>query len=236
MQPKADTGKSPMTAIQPTENVAKIVLEHPGAARVMQRFGIDFCCRGETPLETVCKDQSLNQAEVVAALEAVIADRSGGTDIDPRTLSTLALIGRIVDRHHSYLRTALPFVVGLAQKVHRVHASHTPWLKELEEIVIDLKADLDPHLDFEEQELFPSLLSPSAKDKAAPDFSNIQEEHLAVGELLRRMRVLTDGFVAPSQACGSWRTLYAELEALEGDILVHVHMENHVLMPRFAQA
>lgn len=223
-----------MTTIQPTETVAKIVLDHPGAARIMQRFGIDFCCRGETPLESVCKDQSLDQAEVVSALEAVINERGGSSDADPRALSTLALIGRIVDRHHSYLRTALPFVLGLAQKVHRVHAGHTPWLKELEEIVVALKADLEPHLDFEEQELFPSLLSPAAKEKAAPDFSTIQEEHLAVGELLRRMRALTDGFVAPSQACGSWRTLYAELEALEGDILVHVHMENHVLMPRFA--
>ena len=29
-------------------------------------------------------------------------------------------------------------------------------------------------------------------------------------------------------------TLFAELEVLEGDVLTHVHLENHVLMPRFA--
>ena len=32
------------------------------------------------------------------------------------------------------------------------------------------------------------------------------------------------------------RTLFAELEQLERDILTHVHLENHVLMPRFAKA
>jgi regulator of cell morphogenesis and NO signaling len=38
----------------------------------------------------------------------------------------------------------------------------------------------------------------------------------------------------PEWACTSYRTLLSELAALEGDVLRHVHLENHVLMPRFA--
>jgi regulator of cell morphogenesis and NO signaling len=54
--------------------------------------------------------------------------------------------------------------------------------------------------------------------------------------MLARMRELADGFRTPEWGCNSYRVLMAELEALEGDILRHVHLENHVLMPRFAPA
>ena len=43
-----------------------------------------------------------------------------------------------------------------------------------------------------------------------------------------------DGFTLPDSACTSYRTLFAELVDLEADILRHVHVENHVLLQRFA--
>ena len=57
-----------------------------------------------------------------------------------------------------------------------------------------------------------------------------------MGTLLARMRVLSDGFTTPEWGCRSYRILMGELETLEGDVLRHVHLENHVLMPRFAGA
>jgi len=58
------------------------------------------------------------------------------------------------------------------------------------------------------------------------------EDHLAVGGMLARLRTLANGFTTPEWGCNSYRVLMAELEALEGDVLRHVHLENHVLMPR----
>ena len=42
--------------------------------------------------------------------------------------------------------------------------------------------------------------------------------------------------MTPEWGCSSYRVLMSELEALEGDVLRHVHLENHVLMPRFVTA
>ena len=64
----------------------------------------------------------------------------------------------------------------------------------------------------------------------------MQREHLQVGAVLACVRALADDFVPPSWACGSYRTLLGELAALEMDTLRHVHIETHVLMPRFAAA
>ena len=56
----------------------------------------------------------------------------------------------------------------------------------------------------------------------------------AVAQLLERIRAASDDFTLPDWACNSYRTLFSELEQLEGDVFTHVHLENHVLRPRFA--
>ncbi len=58
------------------------------------------------------------------------------------------------------------------------------------------------------------------------------EDHLAVGALLERIREATDGFAVPEWGCNTYRVTMRELDALEADVLRHVHLENHVLMPR----
>jgi regulator of cell morphogenesis and NO signaling len=55
-----------------------------------------------------------------------------------------------------------------------------------------------------------------------------------VAALLERVRSASDDFALPSWACNSYRTLFSELEQLERDLHTHVHLENHVLKPRFA--
>lgn len=62
----------------------------------------------------------------------------------------------------------------------------------------------------------------------------MREDHVAVAALLSHLRDATDEFSLPEWACNSYRTPYRELQALEGDIMTHVHLENHVLAPRFA--
>ena len=43
----------------------------------------------------------------------------------------------------------------------------------------------------------------------------------------------SDDFTLPEWACNSYRTLFAELKQVESDVFTHVHIENHVLRPRF---
>lgn len=212
--------------------VADIVGDHPETARVMQRHRIDYCCRGQMPLAAACADRGADPEVVRAELDTAIAERRGVRDGDPRTLGTAALIALVVDRHHGYLRRQLPFLVPLAKKVARVHGEHDPRLIELLEIVTALSDALLPHLDEEEKVLFPALLGSRPDVALGTELDAMKSEHLAVGDLLHRMRVLTADFAVPDWACGSYRTLFAELEDLEGDVLAHVHLENHVLAPR----
>jgi regulator of cell morphogenesis and NO signaling len=216
--------------------LAEIVLDHPECARVLQAHRLDFCCRGELSLSAACAGKGLDADAVLSELERAVARRRGAAhDDDPRALSTPELVERIVSRHHAYLYDALPFLEPLAAKVARGHGEHNPKLAAMLDTLRELRAELEPHLDDEEQELFPALMR-AREGEAVPALAGMREEHLRVGELLTTMRTQADDYVAPDWACGSYRTLVRELEALEADTLQHIHLENHVLAPRFARA
>jgi regulator of cell morphogenesis and NO signaling len=215
--------------------VAQIVAEHAVAARVFQKHAIDFCCRGDVTVREACAGRPLDPELLFAELEAVIPGADPGGSEDPRTLSTAALVARIVDRHHGYLRRALPYLGPIVSKVARVHGDHDPKLRELADAFLELKESLEPHLDREEEVLFPALMARRPDPEIVRgELRTMHEDHLAVGTLLFRIRDLASGFDTPEWGCTTYRVAMKELEALEADVLRHVHLENHVLMPRFA--
>jgi len=218
-----------------TATVAQLVTAHSGLARVFQQHGIDFCCRGDVSVADACRDRRLDPEALFAELAAALPADGAAPEEDPRTLSTPALVARIVERHHGYLRRTLPHVEALARKVARVHGDRDPRLAELHAVFAGLSAALLPHLDEEETVLFPALVA------RTPDLELVQRElarmltdHLAVGAMLARLRELSDDHTAPGWACNTYRVLMGELDAVEADTLRHVHLENHVLAPRFA--
>lgn len=217
------------------QTVADLVIDHSECASVFKRHRIDFCCRGDVSLEDACARAGVDATALIDELTEAIAAREGRRRrSDPRLMSTAALIDYIVEKHHAYLRRALPFVRELAQKVARVHGDREESLRRLDGIVAELGDSLLAHIDDEEEVLFPALTGEGEREHIERELATMNDEHFAVGLLLASLRDVTNDFSAPDWACNSYRTLFSELEELEGDVLEHVHLENHVLMPRFA--
>ncbi len=217
--------------------VARTVLDHSECAAVFVRNRIDYCCQGDVSIDDACKRKGLDPQALLGELERAIAERQETDAPDRREMPTGELVGHIVSTHHDYLRKTMPFLQGLASKVSRVHGDHNPKLRELEAIVHELFGALSPHLDVEEGTLFPALLSPQPdRSVISRELAEMFAEHREVGQLLERMRGATEDYSVPDWGCNSYRTLFKELERLEDDVLRHVHLENHVLMPRFVAA
>lgn len=217
-----------------SQTVADLVLDHSECAVVFQRHRIDYCCRGNLSIETAAAQKGLDLVTLTGELAEAIRARASAAPADLRQLPTPRLIEHIVVKHHDYLRRTLPFMATLAAKVARVHGAQNPKLRELDAAVRELEGALLPHLDEEEQRLFPTLTSDAARGaEARAMLDTMHDDHLAVAELLTRVRSATEDFSLPSWACNSYRTLFSEMEKLEGDVFQHVHLENHVLKPRF---
>jgi regulator of cell morphogenesis and NO signaling len=216
------------------QTVASLVLDHSECAEVFRRNRIDFCCRGEMSIEAAAAAKGLDVDALVTELSRAIDERRGPAKDDPRAMTTAALVEHVVAKHHVYLRKALPFVTAMAAKVSRVHGEHNPKLRDLYAAVEELSGALIPHLDEEERAIFPVLAAPEPdRARAATLLASMTTDHHEVAAILERIRAASEDFKLPEWACNSYRTLFSELRQLEGDVFVHVHLENHVLAPRF---
>ena len=228
------TDTAPHPTIDPAATLGQLVSARPGAAAVFDRLGFDFCCHGDQSLAEACAGAGVALDEAIAAITASAA---AGADDNWTGLSAGPLSEHIQVVHHRYLDEELPALVALAAKVVNAHAGRHPELIRVKDLVEDLQTDLVPHLAKEDRVLFPAIRALEA-GPARFGFGSIDNpirvmttEHETVGDLLRRLRAATEGYLVPSDGCASYRLLYQRLEALEADTHLHVFKENSVLFP-----
>lgn len=225
--------------IDPSTSLATIVVERPSRARVLEDFGLDYCCGGWQSLADACQAAGLDTDGVVEALER--ASAPSPSERAWMTLAPAALADHIEASHHVYLRRELPRLGALIEKVVAAHGGNHPELVEVQATYRDLVADLGPHLMKEERVLFPlirEMARPGGESAAQAHCGSIRNpirvmlaEHDRAGELLARLHQLTGGYQPPTDACMSYRMLYAGLAELELDTHLHIHKENNVLFP-----
>jgi len=227
------------------KTVREIAIEVPGATRVFEKLGIDYCCGGARPITEACKAASVTVAEVARALEQVERSSQVLADVEDWQAEPLeSLITHIVNEHHRFTREALDSIDPLLAKVCSAHAERRPELLQIQALFGELKRELTPHMMKEENVLFPYItLMENALNARLPAplamFGTVRNpvrmmvsEHDGAGDLLRRIRQLSSDFVLPAGACLSYQTLYGRLEELEQDLHQHIHLENNILFPR----
>src|SRR5690606_15096351 len=121
-------------------------LHHPGAIEVFEKYGIDFCCRGETSLEAACRDKEVPAAEVIAALEA-LPEQGGNTPAAAGVVDwPLDLLADYVEKtHHRYVETQLPVLTAYLEKIVAVHGEAHPELKQIKELFLESAGELTKH-------------------------------------------------------------------------------------------
>lgn len=216
-----------------SQTIAEIAVNVPGASRVFESHHIDYGCGGERTLREACDTAR-------APLERVMADLDALAPGELRNWASLTtLVAHVIDTHHHYAREAMSQIAPLAEKVRRAHGDNHPELLQVVKLFDRLCGDLGPHMRAEEGTLFPAILqmarpgcSPACREALRMSVKVMHHDHDSVGRILRELREVTSNYEAPDDACGSYRALYRELEALEADLHEHIHLENNVLMPR----
>lgn len=210
--------------------LASLATQIPGAAGVLRRHKLDFCCRGQQTLADACAARGVDPDALKGALEAL--DRSGDAPLERLgELSPPALVAHILERYHEPLRPALEDLIALARRVEHRHGDRADCPRGLASLLQIGARELDLHLHKEEQILFPAVARGMTKELAGPVWV-MENEHEEHGRFLEGLRELAHDFQPPADACNSWRALYLGLADLERELHEHILVENHFLFPR----
>ena len=227
------------------KTVRELALENHAATRVFEKLGIDYCCGGNKSLEEACRAAKLPVEQVLDALE--IADqsaRASQTDRNWQTEPLAELVAHIKATHHKYVREEIARLGPLFDKVCSVHGKNHAELLGLRDTFRGLAEELTTHLMKEEVVLFPYIVRmeesviqhepvlPSPFGSVSHPISMMEHEHDSAGDALRAMRKASSEYVAPAEACVSYKTLYIALADFETDLHQHIHLENNILFPR----
>jgi regulator of cell morphogenesis and NO signaling len=225
--------------------VRELAVTIPGATRVFEKVGIDYCCGGERSLHDACVAAQVDEEALINTLEQLRQHPQAEYAARPEQAESLAkLIDHIIDVHHEFTREEIVRIDKLLIKVCGVHGANHTELLEIQALFRDLAADLGPHMHKEELMLFPyirSLERAALAGRGAPPcpFGTVNNpvrmmrtEHDVAGVLLAKMRSLSNDYTPPEDACVSYQTLYQALDAFEKDLHEHIHLENNLLFPK----
>ena len=133
-----------MTLIDETMTLGELVNRHPVLARELERWGLDYCCRGGRTLSDACASSGLDESTILAELSAATNQRL--PEDDWTSMDAIALVDHVVVTHHVYLWNELPRLSALIAKVTLAHGMKHPELREVAAVYDELRSDLEPHL------------------------------------------------------------------------------------------
>jgi len=229
-----------MTTLSVDTTVAEIAAELPASTQVFEKYGIDFCCGGRSALAEACRARGLDAAAILEEVQRETGSGAVAAETDWRKAGLTELAEYIVANHHAYLKTQLPRLESMLQKVLAAHsARHADVLAPLAAIFRSMREELDSHLMKEERILFPLIRAlESGAGSRGFHCGSVQNpirvmvmEHDSAGDALARLRHLTSGYTPPADACTTFRTFYAGLAEMEADLHRHIHLENNILFP-----
>lgn len=224
-------------------SLAQIVNSNHQAACVFEKYHLDFCCKGKRSLEQACTEQQVSVSKVSEDLENIFTkDNNSTVDFEKMNLTQLA--DYIVQTHHAYVKNEMPQIYAYLQKVSSKHGERHPELYRIFQTFSAVKEEMEGHMKKEELILFPRIkeLQKLADNENANLQLNItylqspitvmEQEHDHAGNLLNDIRILSNDYTPPQDACTTYRLSFAALNAFELDLHQHVHLENNILFPK----
>lgn len=225
------------TPLEDKLTIGQIVSKDIRKAEVFKNLGIDFCCGGKKTLTQACIENGLSELDVEAELEKV--NQQGNLNLDFANWKPSFLADYIINQHHSFVKENTPIILELSGKVSAKHGDKYPELISINEKVNVLLSELTTHMKKEEAILFPYIkklkLSPcidSSFNSVRDPIWMMESDHDIAGELIRSIRKLSKNYVAPENACNSYKLFMYKLEEFETDLFQHIHLENNILFPK----
>ena len=215
--------------------VVDLVLSSPEAARVLFTFDIGLPADRERTVGQACEREGLDVAWLAAQVEAA----EQVPDLDPASLAPEALIDHVLEHYHAPAHVDLD---RLATVLEGLTDGPDLSASAVRAVFGELAKELSSHLRKEELMVFPRVRGalragdPESVAMACAPLDALGADHVALGDLLRRLDHLTGGFRCAADARVEARVLVAGLADFAATLAVHSDLEDRVLLAHLRPA
>lgn len=225
------------------QTLGEIAAKDLRKAEIFRKYGLDFCCGGKKTVKQACAEKGIDVAVIEQELQYA-RNAPAARSLPYNEWNPVFLADYIVNMHHAYIRKTLPDLKEYAFRVASVHGQAHQELWRIAGLIEEMNDELNSHMIKEESILFPyirQLVQALNKNEKLHDaqFKTVQNpidmmetEHESVAKNLEEIRMLSDNYTLPEDACASYRLLFTTLKDFESDLFVHVHLENNILFPK----
>lgn len=228
--------------------VSQIVRNDYRTADVFKKWGINYCCGGNLPLDEVCTLQNVDRAALEADLQQATKNVSLPSSTAFDQWPPAFLTDYIIHVHHGYVKRVLPALKGFVESYVPGHLKKFPHLAGVQEAFLALAAELEEHMVKEEESIFPYVKQIVNTYNRRETYGNlfvrtmsrplaeiIDREHGRIAFQLKHLRQLTGQYSFAADACTNYQVLYNKLKEFDADLMQHKHLENNILFPKVLQ-
>lgn len=225
--------------------VSQMVRNDYRTADVFKKWGINYCCGGNLPLEEACALANANPSSILLDIESATKTVRLPNALQFNDWPLVFLVDYIVYVHHGYLKTFLP---QLEQHIHSFvpgHLKKYPYLADVQQAFSSLAQEILEHTRKEEESIFPyvkriantferkeSYGSLFVRTMRQPLSEVIRTDHNRISNLLLALREATNNYQFQPDACTNHQVIYNKLKEFDADMVQHKHLENNILFPK----
>jgi len=219
----------------------ELAIRIPASIQVFEKYGLDYYQKGTQTLREACEsagipfreiDQELSHLqEETLTLEDMSADR---------------LIDYLNGRYHAGEKELLRSIHGSIRRLIKTcEGDHKMRLLLIEPLFRRLKIQLTAHCKKEDELFFPWMRKLTAlhRNRALHTTPGtigfirnpvimLESEHMETIDLLVAIKQAAGNFMISSDDPVGYSTLMNDLQTLESDLHMHLHIENNILFPR----
>lgn len=228
-----------------TKTVSQIVRNDYRTADVFKKYGINYCCGGDLPLEEACALQKVDKGALEADLQQATRNFTLPSSTSFAQWPLAFLIDYITYVHHGYIRDVLPSLKAFMNSYVPGHLKKFPHLAAVHETFNHLASEVEEHTAREEESIFPYVKqivntynrkevygNLFVRTMSKPLAETVRVEHGRIATHLKHLRELTDHYACGPDACTNYQVLYNKMKEFDADLVQHKHLENNILFPR----
>lgn len=234
-----------MLKISPASFISDIVNNDYRTSEVFRKYGIEYYYSGQWSLDKVCQSNNLDLSAILKELELSMHTIHLPNTLQFEKWSVDFLIDYIINIHHAYLKKALPGTKEQLEKFEVSYRDIFPALTEVLLVVNDLVAEMLPHMQHEEEIIFPYIkqvahaynnreayASLLVRTLRKPVETVMHHEHETVNKMLSQIKLLTHNYTPPENASTKHKVAYQKLKEIDDDLTQHIYLENNILFPK----